>query len=250
MIKKNEYYATVYGRMNNLKQAFLGFFFGISSYPRLLIEVFLRRDMGISYFSLFHCICWAIFLFVLPFLMQGRHGNSWHQVLTSHWAWYVFFIAFCKFAWDRHKECKRPYGYYDFNHFSKSSGKRLDQVDRFKFRGKPLHMPYLDIYLEPLLATAVGLLALLLGQGMLSVLLIVCAGIYSLSYMAAYSMGRDRILEDIDKSIANRWITDTFLNDKPNPTNFDFFGPKPSSEDIRNGLADLLGDDDDGTEVA
>lgn len=249
MIKTNEYYATVYGRTNKLKNGLLSFFFGISSMPRLLAEVFLRRDLGRQYFSLFHCVIWAILLLVLPFILPSDYNHSWYQPILKHWGWYLFLLAFCKFSWKRHKECKRPWGYFDFNHFSKSSGKRLPQVENFKFLGKPVNVRAMDVYVEPLLITAVGLFSLLVGQWMLGTLLTICAGIYSLSYRAAYQTGRNSSLEDIDRDIANRWITNTFLNDQPQTSNFNFYGPKPSSSEVRKGFADLLGKEDEGTEV-
>lgn len=249
MIKTNEYYTIVYERNNRLKERFLSFFFDISSYPRLLLEVFIRRDMGRRYFSLSHCIGWGIIFLFLPFLLPANHGQAWHEIVLDHWGWYLYLVAFGIFSRKRYLECKFPWGYFDFDHFTKYTGTRLPQVNNFTFKGKAVNVRSLDVYVEPLLMTAVGLLAFSLGQGLLGGLLTICAGVYSLSYRAAYQMGQDFVLDKIDKAIANGWYTGTFLNGSPQTSNFNFYGPKPSSSDIRNGLADLFRDDDDGTDV-
>lgn len=249
MIKTDEYYKEVYGRTNNLKKGFLAFFYGISCYPRLLIEVFLRHDMGIRYFRLNQCIRLALTMLFLPFWLPTNQGYPWLHTVLVNWGWYLFLIAFIKFSWDRHKECRKPLGYFDFNHFSLSAGRRLRKVDTFKFMGKEVNPPIKDIYLEPFLVTVLGLTSLLLGQWMLALLLIICAGIYSLSYKAAYELGRDILLDKIDEDLINRDFTDTFLNDKPTTSNFQYFGFKPSTDEVRKGLVNLFRDDDEGIGV-
>ena len=49
---KNLYYRTVFMRVNSIKEIILGFFLAIASYPRMLLEVFTRKNMGERYFSL------------------------------------------------------------------------------------------------------------------------------------------------------------------------------------------------------
>ena len=249
MIKTNEYYASVYGRTNKVKQAILSYFFSISSTPRIFIEIFLRREMGIRYFSLFHCICLGAVLFALPFLMPPNFGLSLSDIILSNWGWYLYLIAFAKCSWDRSKESSHPYGYFDFNHFSLSTGKHIRFVDNFRVMGKPISARAKDVYLEPLLAVGVGILAFLTHQWMVGALLIICSGIYSMSYRAAYEMGRTFFLDKIDEDLVNRGVTDFFLNDKPKPSNFNFYGPKPSASEVRQGLAALFGGKDQGADV-
>jgi len=248
MIKTEIHYKSVYDRSGSIKKAVLSIFLLISSSPRLLLEVFVRREMGIRYFNLSQCIRLIVFLFLLPFLLPFTFGQQWFNILLANWGWYLFLIAFGKFSFDRAVECSRPYGYFDFNHYSISTGRRVRWMDNIKFMGRTLNDRTKDVYLEPILATVVGLLVLLLGQWMLALLLIICAGITSMSYMAAYEDGRNYLLDIIDDHLRNNGLANTLLNNEPTNSNFHFYGPKPTSDEIRKGFENLLRNDD-GTDV-
>ena len=66
-MKKNLYYQHVFGRTNAIKEFIYNFFLAISSWPRLILEVFLRKNMGERYFSFSNCVLIIVILCYLPF---------------------------------------------------------------------------------------------------------------------------------------------------------------------------------------
>lgn len=249
--KTSIYYQTFYGRSNKLKEAFLGFFFNISSFPRLVIEVILRSRLGCRYFSTYHAARIIVFMLLIPFLIPASYQDGIGGFLQMHWGWFLYLGVFTYCARKRHKETWRRHGEYDFTRFSLSAGDRLPFIDNFRINGKRLDPRTLNVYIEPLFVAAVGCLALLVGQGMLAVLLLVCSVIYSISYSAAFEMGRQIILDQIDMTICNQGLTEIFIHDQEPTNGFEFYGPKPTVEEVRKGIAPLLvGQDfEEGTEL-
>lgn len=240
MKKQNIYYMTFYGRNNILKRVFLSFFFNISSYPRLLSEVFLHREMGIRYFSLFHSLCVVLTMLAVPTILSSGYEVSIKDQLLHFWGWYSFILAFAFFSWKRYLETRTRRGVYDFDHFTLGAGKHLPFVNDLTINGEPVSPRAKDVYIEPIIVASVALTFILLDQSMIGWLLLVCALIHSLSYAAAYEMGRQLLLDEIDGGICNRSLTNIFLNDEPPVGNFEFYGPKPSSEEVRKRVAPLL----------
>lgn len=238
--KTNIYYQTFYGRNNKLKQAILSFFYSISSPYRLLVEVFLRRRMGIRYYSLFFSICIVLFMLFAPLLIPFIKRQEVGIFMLEQWGWYLFTFAFGFFSYKRYKEVRVKHGEYDFEHFSLSAGFRLPFIENLKFRGKPLSVRVMNIYAEPLLTAAAALIFFLLGQVMIGILLLGCAIIYSLSYAAAFEIGRQIILDYVDDNICNRSLADVFMNDKPSESGLEFYGVKPTSEEVRKGVVPIL----------
>lgn len=248
--KTNVYYRTMYARTNKIKEIILSIFYGLSSYPRLLAEVILRRNMGIRYFSTFHAVCLTLLLLFIPFVVEDKTSDDFFYVIGEHWGWYLYTVAFIYFAIKRHKECRTKHGVYDFSHFTVSAGKRLPFVENLKINGKPLDARTKNVYVEPLLIAAAGALFLLLGQNLIAALLLVCALIYSMSYVAAFEMGRQMILDNIDNIISGRELANVFKKDKPASSGFEFYGVRPTTEEAREGIAPLItGNAEAGSEV-
>lgn len=77
-MKKNLYYRTVFRRENVLKARVLDFFLTISSYPRLLIEVFIRKNFGERYFSYATAITITILMIFYPVVMSSVSSRMSH----------------------------------------------------------------------------------------------------------------------------------------------------------------------------
>lgn len=67
-MKKNLYFRSVIRRENLFKKFVLDFFFAIASYPRLLIEVFIRRNFGERYFSMASAVWLTVLLLAFPII--------------------------------------------------------------------------------------------------------------------------------------------------------------------------------------
>lgn len=63
-MKKNLYFQTMFQRTNGIKMIILDFFLSIASWPRLMIEVFIRKNFGERYFSLAAAITITVILFL------------------------------------------------------------------------------------------------------------------------------------------------------------------------------------------
>ena len=73
-MKKNLYYAHVFGRTNAIKEFIYNFFLAIASWPRLILEVFLRKNMGERYFSFSNVVLMLLILCYLPFPISQIKG--------------------------------------------------------------------------------------------------------------------------------------------------------------------------------
>ena len=154
-MKRNLSYRTTHKRENLLKKGFLGIFQRNASYPRLLLEVFIRKDFGERYFSLASAL-WVTFLLALwPVLITkfvNPVRNIWHREAMPHHAashsishhpaipqstplmfnqdliphylgWYVFLALFLIFSFIRRAEIRRSPSTCDFNKYSLSNGR-------------------------------------------------------------------------------------------------------------------------------
>ena len=73
-MKKSLYYEHVFRRTNAIKEFIYSFFLAIASWPRLLLEVFLRRNMGERYFSFSTAVILLLILCWLPFPITAFRG--------------------------------------------------------------------------------------------------------------------------------------------------------------------------------
>lgn len=254
-MKKNLYYRTVLQRRNDIKEAIFNFFLGISSFPRLVIEVFIRKNMGRRYFKRSAATLVACFMLILPFFFQiftslfsrygyGRYDGFWDTV-KSNWLWYLFVLGFCFFSYLRYKDVKHIKDNFDMNHFSLSPGEILPFFLSLKFKGEYISYRDIETYLEPFSFLLAGLFFVIIGQGLLGWFLIICAISYSLSYAAAYMRGDDFILDKIDEIICNEQLSKTFVSDEPTSDGFRYYGDKPKSKEWREKAYKKFYEDDD-----
>lgn len=236
--KVNLYYHIIFRRTNVFKEVILGFFYSICSTPRLILEVFLRKSMGERYFNYAIAIFIGLVLLVSPLaITAGFMGMSKMEIAGKYLSWYAFVVAFFVFSYQRYMEVKREPSVYNFGKFSMSSGIWLPFLNEIVLFGKRATPRKIAIIYEPAIFVIGGLFLFLIGQ-IIGLLLLVCGVIYSFSYMAAYKMGDDFVMDQIDKMICNENMYDSFvLQKRPEETKgFSFFGNGPDEADQRENL--------------
>lgn len=178
-----------------------------ASRPRLLLEVFVRKNLGKNYFNIgsVFSVAWRVALFPLlvhyiPKLWdllfshneRGVYGNDWwnfhperHYLrndtfdftfLKIYGGWYVLLLAFLIFAIIRWTETMGNRG--NSGNVSTHMGDINPFFFKLDFLGKPTNENISIVY-EPLVFLAVGFLALTIGQNV-GWLIIVSAIFYSL----------------------------------------------------------------------
>src|SRR5580698_10190152 len=78
-MKKNLYYRDTLRRENMLKVFILSLFSLFASYPRLLLEVFIRKNFGARYFKLSSALTVAFLLAFVPYLWV-KIATVWFRV--------------------------------------------------------------------------------------------------------------------------------------------------------------------------
>ncbi len=247
----------MFGRRNVLKENILAFFFAFSSYPRLLLEVFIRKNLGERYFSYMTGITLIVLLSVWPLMMEGVINVLTHKpfefghFFLHYTTWYLFLYFFWDSCKERNEEIKRLPSVFDFGRYSLSTGERHPRILDFKWKGKHVDIRTTETLVEPALFFFLGLFLAVVGQ-VVGVLLIICSIFYSLSYMAAYAMGDHFIMDKIDEMIINEEMVASFVEDKdPSETRgVSFYGRKPSDPETRRKLADMFIEDYEEAVVA
>jgi hypothetical protein len=257
---RNLYYHIIYQRPNNLVEWFLGFFYQVSSWPRLLLEVFIRRNMGERYFSLFGVGC--IFLLLVGRLLfnvvLAKMGYSYSKgtgayLYSNTVTMGAFAVVFLYFGIQRSQEIKRLPSVFDFKRFSLSPGNSLlvDPNYRGKIPAWFIHNPRrIATVSEPGLFFLAGLLLLLAGQS-IGTILLVCSIIYSLSYVATYRMGDNLVMDHIDNIIASEEMDRSFSQDLPPSETRGFATPgrRPADPNYRRKVAQSFMEPDDDERV-
>lgn len=255
MKKSNLYYKTVSRRRNAVSEALLGFFLGISSWPRLLLECFLRINMGERYYSDSAAITISVLLALLPLfvvraLSGGYGGVEFGVFFKLFFTWYVFLTGFMYMAAQRSEEVKRLPGVFDFQRFSLSSGLIDRRFYDIEFGGKPVSVRTIETVLEPGFFFFIGFVLNLMGQPVGS-LLMLCSIVYSMSYQAAYSEGDNYIADMIDSKICNEELVKSFVDDdsEGDTRGFNFRGRRPADPDARRRVADMLSETEETVEA-
>ncbi len=256
-MEKNIYYYTVLRRRNAWKDNFLAFIEGLSSYPRLSLEVFIRKNFGHRYFKLSSALTVAAVLILFPIvayklgdfirlvLMSRNGGLEYANESSSFWGnyatWYLFIIAFLFMSIKRHRESKLPTAWFDASRFSLYSGDidpRFYTITPFKIVPT---IRQIMIFHEPALFCAIGIVLWLAGQSV-GWLLVVNSLSYSFSYASAYRKGDDMLWDMIDQIIMNKSLQESFVDDLDGreANGVRFYLDKPGSKELREQLAEGL----------
>jgi hypothetical protein len=241
-MKVSAYYVTFFQRQSVLREMFFSFFWGICSWPRLVLEVFLRRDMGERYFSLSSAFC--IFGVLCSWGIHQQGYDFW----GTYALWYFFALAFLGMSFYRQRELRRPAHLFDFSRFSLSAGKTWEQLRQVTVQGQVIVFSPKQIttLVEPSLAVVPGALLWWGLDQHMGLLLVGCGLIYSLSYVASYRQGSDFLLDQIDQTICQQDLGETLAQGlAPDfSRGATFSGNLPTNPTQRQQVASAFLDDD------
>ncbi|RYC66972.1 hypothetical protein [Spirosoma sordidisoli] len=254
-MQKKTYFQTMYRRRDPIKETLLAFFLGLSSYPRMLIETLIRRDMGERYFSFSGAMTLAIVLGFIPlFLMKGLErlygGITTFQFLGTYMSWYLYLAVFVYMAIQRRDEIKHLPGVFDFARFSLSTGLIHPWFRSLEWQGRRFDVRTIETVLEPGVFFFSGMILWFSGQP-IGFILVVSSIFYSFSYRAAYHAGDNYIMDKIDERICNEELVNTFVDDKDDAQarGFHFYGRRPADPDARRLVAEMFMQEDESVEV-
>ncbi|UFH54804.1 hypothetical protein [Spirosoma sp. KNUC1025] len=254
-MKKSVYYQVMYRRRNVIKEALLNFALGLSSWPRMIIEVLIRRNQGERYFSASGAVTLTVLLTIAPIVliepMRYRFGGTTVSVFFSTFlTWYLYLVAFMYYAAQRHEEVKRLPNVFDFARFTKSTGIIHHWFRNFKFNGRGFDTREIETLLEPGLFFFTGLIMWFSGQP-IGFVLLVSSLFYGFSYSAAYHIGDNLLMDKIDEQICNEELVRTFVEDTDpaNSRGFAFYGRRPADPDARRRVADMFMAEDEIVEA-
>lgn len=249
------YVSTVFGRKNKLKEFFFSLCLYICSWPRMLLEVFIRRDFGIRYFSLSGAILLSVILAIVPLLMINPLARVlgvstemvfWGRFLT----WYLYVAAFLYMAIQRHNEIKRRDGILDLAHFSLSPGRIHPDFFTVEFLGKRVNPWTIETVLEPGIFFVMAFVIWMCGQP-IGLLIVLCSIIYSFSYQAQHYFGTNSILDMNDKRLFRQDIGKAFIEggDGSSTRGVNYYGRRPADPETRRQFADMFMDQKETVEV-
>lgn len=232
-MQKNLYYTAVISRRNLIGEAILTFFLSICSYPRLVLEVFIRKNMGERYFTMASAITVGTILFLLPWFLPGRSYIGGTNIVTNNPIWYLFVAAYFFFAFLRYREIMRNPSVFDFGKHTKCEGDLLPIFKRTRF-----NIRQTEIFIEPLTALIPGVFFFMIEQFLPAVVLVFCAVVYSLSKAGAYMLGDHFIMDRIDILLCNEDLREDFLDkgSEQSKHGFTFRHHIPSDPEMRQNL--------------
>lgn len=248
-MQKNLYYRSVFRRKNVILEAIYDMFLSTCSVPKLLLEVFIRKNFGERYFSFSTAIISTVVLAVVPLisLLEIRilqYGDFGHRFdifsfLLHSLTWYFFLAAFIAMCIDRRSEIKRLPSVFDFGRYSLSSGDIHPGFLEYKPYGNLLSVRMIETVLEPGFFLLIGIV-LWVFQQTVGPLIVVCSICYSISYLGAYHRGDDFIMNQIDEMIYNEELTSSFIEGRiPSETRgVNYYGRKPADPETRRRLAE------------
>jgi hypothetical protein len=146
----------------------------------------------------------------------------------------------------RRSEVKRLPSVFDFERFSLSTGEVNPFFTDIKINGKPFDRREIETLIEPAFFLAIGIILTLMAQT-IGPVIIGCSIIYSLSYVGAYYLGDQFVMDTIDEMICNAELVDSFVNEHaPEETKgFNAYGRRPADPDFRRKVVDNFFEDEE-----
>ena len=250
-MKKNLYYKNHFGRKNVIKEFFLSLAYSFASIARMPLEIFTRRNFGERYFSFAQIVVFTVFMALIPLgYIKAQEfafsGMGVATIIAKFTTWYLFLAAVLRASLQRKQEIKRLPSVFDFARFSLSTGVLLPIIRDIKINGKKQKMRTVEILVEPSVFLVAGLVLALFAQP-IGYFIIICSILYSLSYVMAYHIGDNYIMDIIYNIICAVELEDVFVNDKSSKDSrgFQSYGRKPSDPDMRRKVADGFFEDDE-----
>lgn len=251
-------------RGNVIKTSILSIFRLFTCYPKLLIEVFIRRRFGERYFSFSTSLILAFLLAVYPVIavkisnlsitkmdrlrasMSGINEPE-ASILPDYLTWYIFIAVFVYVCWRHQQEKRRLPNTYDFALLSTFSGIVYQGFFSMKMpHGRPVTIRDIECYIEPALFFCIGFLLYLIGQN-LGELLMICSLFYSMNYIAEYTEGDHAMLTIIDQMIVNKNMEQVIFGDV-NPEDAEgvqWRARKTTSDAVKRKIVEVMTDDEE-----
>lgn len=246
-MQQNLYFRTAFRRENVIKSFLFDLMMKLSSYPKLIIEVVLRKNFGRRYFSLTSALTVLILILAIPVFSHrltsfiGKYYGESSGFWEIYGTWYVYAVIYAYFAFRRWLEVKYSPSAFDFTKFSLYAGDIDLRFSKIDFFGKP-DIRIIETLFEPALYFVFGgLLYFLLGQNV-GMLFMVCSVFYSISYRAAYKQGDDFILDKIDEALMNEQFGNAFIEGfyGPRAKGVTYYMQKPTSRSLREKMTDSI----------
>lgn len=236
-MKKNLYFRNTVQRQNVLREFILSAFLMLSAYPRLMIEVFIRKDFGERYFKISSAITAFVIFAGAPFLLQWFEDTGEEETrstVAGNQILYIYLGLFILFSIKRYLETRRNPSVFDTEKYSLYGGTIHPVFEKVRIRGKKPSIRLIETVLEPIPFFIAGVILWMLNQS-LGILLVTSSIFYSLSYVALYDRGDNYVMDMLDQMILNEMLEDAFVKDKdPSQTKgVRTLGRKPADEDIR-----------------
>jgi hypothetical protein len=230
----NYYYKQVFERKNPAKDFLLTFLMWIAAGPRMLCQVYIRKNFGERYFTLLGTSIVILFFALMPFIFGGvsnlfthlfrgsssygygdysDYDPSFWGVIKKNALWYLYLVGAVVMSIKRSKEITSSRSSFDFNKFSYYSGDILPQIWQLKIFGKPVNPRQIEKFIEPGIFLALGILLALMKLS-IGTLFIICSFFYWLGNTIAYYIGDFAMLDIIDKMIANISFKEAMTNKK------------------------------------
>lgn len=238
------YYQSLYGR-GVINTKVVPDLLKILCFPKLLLDVFLRRKMGERYFSIVWATLLGIFLYFGPRVLANIY--HWRDAATFH----IFFLAYVIMSLKCYWETKREPSVFDFKRFSLDPGKSLPFFYSLRLFGKSPTQRTIDVYLEPIFCFLIGFGLILTSQYTTGTVIVVASICYFLSNLAFAIRGDNFVMDKIDEIICNQDLTDTFMTERDiSPRGVPFYAQKPTTKELREDLLTSLIPDDSDAAVA
>jgi hypothetical protein len=244
---KNLYFRTVIKRESIIQKVILNFFHKTASFPRLILEVFIRKNFGIRYFNIASVLTVAFILALLPVMLYNLStetlytGRTFFGFAKKYATWYAFLSMFLYHSWQRWKEIRRGASSFDFTKFSLYAGDVNPWFHTIRLLKKSPTIRRIETLYEPGIFFLGGALLCLFGQS-IGLLLCISSVFYSLSYVSTYWQGDNFVLDRIDETIFNEEMIRAFVDDIGTDCTrgVRFYANKPSAKVLRKKVADTM----------
>lgn len=271
-MKKNLYVRSVYQSTRAIDATVAGLALGILSFPRTLLEVFIRTNLGERYFSFANALSMFIILAYIPYgyrfelenfalalklitassdirnvIMNTRnyYEFDWGNFFLHNATWYLFLVAFFYQCIKRQNEIKRLPSVFDFGRCSVDSGRIHPFFETFRWKGRGFELREIETILEPLFFFLISVVLILLKQN-IGYLILMSSFCYWYYYRIAYHQGDHFVMDWIDGQIFSQQLDNAFVQNK-NPweaKGVNYRGRKPSDPSARSDMADDIQDTD------
>jgi hypothetical protein len=241
MAKQHLYYEKVLNRKNLVLDFIYSLFLAVASYPRMIGEVFIRKNFGERYFSMVTGVTIAAGLYWVPSLVDKFIYGSFFSGPFDRYSWYAFIAAFLTFSIVHWYRMDHTPGVFDFAKFSKYSGDIHPLFKKINILGWTPDIRTIETLLEPALFFIIGFVFNEIGFKLGGLLMFVGV-FYSFGYLAAYKSGDDFVMDTIDKIILGEEKQNAFVHgmDAEECRGVRFYAERPTLRKDREQVADAM----------